>query len=175
MELTPAALGLETIRLAREKLESNPVPFAVDDLPELTETEPNNGPRAAMPVTVPVIVNGRVSQPGDWDVFSFTGKAGQTLVAEVMARRLNSPLDSVLRLVDAAGKTVAAASTLDKDLKGNLPKGSDLKAATAVGKLVAERALQAGVKDVIFDRGGYLYLGRVKALAEAAREAGLNF
>jgi large subunit ribosomal protein L18 len=76
---------------------------------------------------------------------------------------------------DRAGKTVAAASTLDKDLKGGLPKGCDLKAATAVGKLVAERALQAGVKDVIFDRGGYLYHGRVKALAEAAREAGLNF
>jgi large subunit ribosomal protein L18 len=76
---------------------------------------------------------------------------------------------------DSAGKTVAAASTLDKDLKVNLPKGSDLAAATAVGKLVAERALKAGVKDVVFDRGGYLYHGRVKALAEAAREAGLNF
>jgi len=76
---------------------------------------------------------------------------------------------------DTAGKTVAAASTLDKDLKGTLPKGSDRDAASAVGKLVAERALQAGVKDVIFDRGGYLYHGRVKALAEAAREAGLNF
>jgi large subunit ribosomal protein L18 len=76
---------------------------------------------------------------------------------------------------DKAGKTVAAASTLDKDLKGALPKGSDVAAAQAVGKLVAERALKAGVKDVIFDRGGYLYHGRVKALADAAREAGLNF
>ena len=76
---------------------------------------------------------------------------------------------------DSAGKTLASASTLDKDLKVNLPKGCDVKAATAVGKLVAERALQAGVKDVVFDRGGYLYHGRVKALAEAAREAGLNF
>ena len=76
---------------------------------------------------------------------------------------------------DRAGKTVAAASTLDKGLKGSLPKGSDLAAATAVGKLLAERALAAGVKDVVFDRGGYLYHGRVKALAEAAREAGLHF
>jgi large subunit ribosomal protein L18 len=76
---------------------------------------------------------------------------------------------------DSAGRTVAAASTLDKDLRGNLPKGSDIAAASAVGKLVAERALKAGVKDVVFDRGGYLYHGRVKALAEAAREAGLNF
>ncbi len=76
---------------------------------------------------------------------------------------------------DRACKTVAAASTLDTGLKGALPKGSNLAAATAVGKLVAERALAAGVKDVVFDRGGYIYHGRVKALAEAAREAGLNF
>jgi large subunit ribosomal protein L18 len=76
---------------------------------------------------------------------------------------------------DAGSKTLAAASTLDKDLKGALPKGSDLDAAKAVGKLVGERAVKAGVKDVVFDRGGYLYHGRVKALAEAAREAGLNF
>jgi large subunit ribosomal protein L18 len=76
---------------------------------------------------------------------------------------------------DTSGRTMAAASSLDKDLKGALPKGSDLAAAQAVGKLLAERALQAGVKDVVFDRGGYLYHGRVKALADAAREAGLNF
>jgi len=76
---------------------------------------------------------------------------------------------------DAGGKTVAAASTLDKDLKGSLKKGSDMGAAQAVGKLIAARALQAGVTNVVFDRGGYLYHGRVKALADAAREAGLNF
>jgi large subunit ribosomal protein L18 len=76
---------------------------------------------------------------------------------------------------DRAGKTVAAASSLDKDLKGALPKGSDMAAAQAVGKLVAERAVKAGVKDVVFDRGGYIYHGRIKALADAAREAGLNF
>jgi large subunit ribosomal protein L18 len=76
---------------------------------------------------------------------------------------------------DSAGKTVAAASSLDKDIKGSLPKGSDLAAAKAVGALVAERALKAGVKEVVFDRGGYIYHGRIKALADAAREAGLNF
>ena len=76
---------------------------------------------------------------------------------------------------DNAGRTVVAASTLDKDLKGALKKGSDLESAQAVGKLVAERALKAGVTDVVFDRGGYIYHGRVKALADAAREAGLNF
>lgn len=76
---------------------------------------------------------------------------------------------------DREGKTVAWASSLDKDLKGSLPKGTDTAAAEAVGKLVAERAVKAGVKDVVFDRGGYLYHGRIKALADAAREAGLNF
>ncbi|MEM7192364.1 MAG: 50S ribosomal protein L18 [Pseudomonadota bacterium] len=76
---------------------------------------------------------------------------------------------------DRAGKTLAFASSLDKDLKGALPKGSDTAAAEAVGKLVAERAVKAGVKDVVFDRGAYIYHGRVKALADAARDAGLNF
>ncbi len=76
---------------------------------------------------------------------------------------------------DAQGKTVAAASTLDKDLKSSLKTGADKAAAAAVGKLIAERAIKAGVKDVVFDRGAYLYHGRVKALADAAREGGLNF
>lgn len=76
---------------------------------------------------------------------------------------------------DAAGKTVAAASSLDKDLRAALKTGADKDAASAVGKLVAERALAAGIKDVVFDRGSYLYHGRVKALADGAREAGLAF
>lgn len=76
---------------------------------------------------------------------------------------------------DKQGKTLAAASSLDKELKETLKKGSDTAAAAAVGKLIAERSLKAGIKDVIFDRGAYVYHGRVKALAEAAREAGLSF
>lgn len=76
---------------------------------------------------------------------------------------------------DARGHTVAAASTLDKDLKSKLKTGADVDAAKEVGRLVAERAVAAGVKDVVFDRSGYLYHGRVKALADAAREGGLNF
>jgi large subunit ribosomal protein L18 len=76
---------------------------------------------------------------------------------------------------DAVGKTVAAASTLDKGVKGSLKTGADKAAAAAVGKLIAERAIKAGVKEVVFDRGGYLYHGRVKALGDAAREGGLNF
>lgn len=76
---------------------------------------------------------------------------------------------------DAKGVTLAAASTLDKDLKSKLKTGADVAAATAVGKLVAERAKKAGVKAIVFDRGAYMYHGRVKALAEAAREGGLEF
>ena len=73
---------------------------------------------------------------------------------------------------DEAGVTLAAASSLEGEKK---EKGSDKDAAARVGALVAQRAIEKGVKDVIFDRGGYLYHGRVKALADAAREAGLNF
>ncbi len=74
---------------------------------------------------------------------------------------------------DTNGHTVAAASSLEK---GNKDKsGANVAAATVVGKLIAERAVQAGVKDVVFDRGAYIYHGRIKALAEAAREGGLNF
>jgi large subunit ribosomal protein L18 len=76
---------------------------------------------------------------------------------------------------DAAGRTVATASTLDKDLKASLKTGADKDAASAVGKLIAERSKAAGVEQVVFDRGSYLYHGRVKALAEAAREGGLDF
>ena len=76
---------------------------------------------------------------------------------------------------DAAGRTLAAASTLDKELREALAKGTDKAAAEAVGRAIAERAIAAGVKDVIFDRGGYLYHGRIKALADGAREGGLNF
>ena len=76
---------------------------------------------------------------------------------------------------DQAGKTIASASSIEKDLRGSLKSGADVAAATAVGKLVAERAKKAGVGKVIFDRGGYIYHGRVKALADAAREGGLEF
>jgi len=76
---------------------------------------------------------------------------------------------------DAAGKTLVSASSLEKDLRSSLKTGADKAAAAAIGKLVAERALKAGVKSVVFDRGGYLFHGRVKALADAAREGGLSF
>ena len=76
---------------------------------------------------------------------------------------------------DANGVTLVAASTIEKDIKGKIKTGADVEAAKAIGKLVAERALAAGVKAVVFDRGQYIYHGRVKALADAAREGGLEF
>jgi large subunit ribosomal protein L18 len=76
---------------------------------------------------------------------------------------------------DAKGQTLAAASSLDEDVKGKLKTGADKSAAVEVGKLIAARAIAAGVKEVVFDRGGYMYHGRVAALANAAREGGLSF
>jgi large subunit ribosomal protein L18 len=76
---------------------------------------------------------------------------------------------------DRAGRTLAAASSLDQGLRAQLKTGADVEAAKQVGKLIAERASAAGVTKVVFDRGGYMFHGRVKALAEAAREAGLEF
>lgn len=76
---------------------------------------------------------------------------------------------------DRKGATLAAASSLDADVKGKLKTGADKTAAVEVGKLIAQRAIAAGVKEVVFDRGGYIYHGRVAALANAAREGGLSF
>ncbi len=76
---------------------------------------------------------------------------------------------------DKSGKTLAAASSIDPGLKKDKKKGNNKESAAEVGKLLAERATKAGVKEVVFDRGSYMYHGRIKALAEAAREAGLSF
>ena len=76
---------------------------------------------------------------------------------------------------DYAGKTITCASSLDKELKGKIKSGGNIDAAKVVGKLVAKRASEKGLRKIVFDRGGYLYHGRVKALADAAREGGLEF
>jgi len=76
---------------------------------------------------------------------------------------------------DDKGETLVAASTMEKAMRGEGKKGTNVSAAKEVGKLIAERAKEKGIKDVVFDRGRYLYHGRVKALADAAREGGLNF
>ena len=76
---------------------------------------------------------------------------------------------------DVNGVTLVAASTVDKDLKGSITNGGNVEAAKAVGKAIAEKAASKGITEVVFDRSGYLYTGRVLAVAEAAREAGLKF
>ena len=76
---------------------------------------------------------------------------------------------------DVKGATLASASSLEAELKTELKTGADTAAAERIGKLLAERALKAGITEVVFDRGGYIYYGRVKALADAAREGGLSF
>jgi len=102
----------------------------------------------------------------------------------VRARANGKPRLSVFRsskqmyaqiIDDANGVTLAAASTLEKDARASLKTGATVDAARTIGKLIAERAAAKGIKDVVFDRGGYIYHGRVKAVAEAAREGGLNF
>jgi large subunit ribosomal protein L18 len=76
---------------------------------------------------------------------------------------------------DASGRTIVSASSLDKDVRAQIKGGGNIAASKVVGKVVAQRALEKGVEKVVFDRGGYQYHGRVQALAEAAREAGLKF
>jgi large subunit ribosomal protein L18 len=105
-------------------------------------------------------------------------------VRRSLSRREDRPRLSVFRsskhiyaqlIDDARAATLVAASSLEKGLKTTLRTGADKAAATAVGKLLAERAVKAGIKAVVFDRGGYRYHGRIKALADGAREGGLSF
>jgi hypothetical protein len=105
--LTNAEPGIHPLSVSKDDRISNLVPFAVNTLPECLEQEPNNSIAAAQAVTLPIIVNGRIDEPGDWDVFRFNGRAGDTVVTEVYARRLDSPLDSVLKLTDASGRQLA--------------------------------------------------------------------
>jgi large subunit ribosomal protein L18 len=101
-------------------------------------------------------------------------KIAELAVPRVAIMRTN--LHITAQLFSSCGtKVLAAASTMEKELRGSLPNGGNSTAAKEVGKLIAERALKAGVTEVAFDRSGFRYHGRVKALAEAAREAGLKF
>jgi len=100
--------GIHPVSVTRDGLPSNEMPFCVDTLPECFEQEPNDSTAAAQAVSLPIIVNGRINSSTDGDVFKFSGVEGETIVAEVMARRLNSPLDSVLKLTDANGRVLAA-------------------------------------------------------------------
>ena len=100
--------------------------------------------------------------------------SGTTEFPRLCVYRSNSHIYAQI-IDDTKGVTLVSASTLDKEIKGSVSVGSNIEAATAVGKLIGERAIAKDIKEVVFDRGGYLYHGRVQALAEAAREAGLSF
>ena len=110
-KLTPppksAKAGVHLVSAKSGKFVSNPMPFALDTLPECLDEESNNDQAHAQKVKLPIIVNGRADQPDDWDVYQVDGKAGDTIVAEVHARRLDSPLDSMLKITDADGKLLA--------------------------------------------------------------------
>lgn len=102
-----ATAGIISLVARRQEIIANPLPFALDALPDGADNEPNSTLTNAQKVALPVIINGRIDQPGDWDVFRFTGKSNDAIVAEVLARRLDSPLDSILKLTDAAGAVLA--------------------------------------------------------------------
>jgi hypothetical protein len=118
LDTTP---GSEAIRQSNWRYKdglSNTLSYVVDRLPETTETEPNDSTDTAQRVTVPQIINGRIGRPGDVDVYRIEGKAGDELVAEVMAHRLGAPLDSLLRLLDAAGNVVVWNDDFDDKCAG---------------------------------------------------------
>lgn len=99
--------GLHLVSVSNTQYVSNPMPFVVGEMPEAMEKEPNNETSRAQRVVLPITLNGRIQQAGDVDWCRFDGRAGDELVAEINARRLNSPLDSVLKLTDAGGKQIA--------------------------------------------------------------------
>ncbi|MEO6739715.1 MAG: hypothetical protein ABIP20_05645 [Chthoniobacteraceae bacterium] len=107
LDLQTAKPGVLPLVVARGQTVSNFVPFAVDTLKEVLESEPNNSTADTQKITLPVVVNGRIDQPGDIDVFRFEGHAGDEIVAEIFARRLASALDSTLTLTDSSGKQLA--------------------------------------------------------------------
>lgn len=107
--------GIYSVSINKDGKISNPVPFAVDALPECNAQESNNSIQTAQEVGLPVIINGRIDSPNSEAVFRFNGRAGEKIVAEVMARRLNSPLDSTLALVDAGGQQLAFNDDYDDE------------------------------------------------------------
>lgn len=99
--------GIHTLYARKKGVLSNPIPFAVDTLPSTFDKDTNHTQASAQPIQLPIIINGLINKPDDWDVFQFTAKSNDTICVEVEARRLDSPLDSVVKLTDASGKVLA--------------------------------------------------------------------
>ena len=140
---------------------SNSVPFALDTLPEVSEHEPNNTPATAQQVPLPVIINGRIDQPDDWDIFRFEGKADDPVVIEVQARKLDSPLDSIIKLTDASGKVLAF-----NDDREDLTAGTNTHHADSylLAKLPADGSYFVHIGDTARNSGEeYAYRLRISA------------
>ena len=125
LDATGKSAGKFPISVFANGATSNSVTFAVDTLPECRERAPNSARETAQSVTLPIMINGRVDQPGAWHVFRFDGRAGDQVVAEVYARRLGSPLDSVLKLTDASGKLLAFNDDHEDRSSGILTQDAD--------------------------------------------------
>lgn len=159
---TDAAAGVHFIA-ARNKdgIVSNLVPFALGTLPECVEKESNNDPSNAQKVKLPIVVNGRVDRADDCDVFEFGGRAGQTVVAEVFARRLDSPLDSVLRVTNAQGEVLALNDDHDSPASGLNTHHAD---SYLTGKLPADGKYYVHLGDAARNGGdAYGYRLRISA------------
>jgi hypothetical protein len=125
LDLKDRVPGIHKIPLHDDKRIDHSVLFAVDSLNEMADEEPNNDLQSAQSLKPPLVVNGRIDQPGDWDVFSFKGRAGGRIAVEVEARRLNSPLDSLLRLTDAQGKEVIVCDDIEDKAAGLVTHHAD--------------------------------------------------
>ena len=132
LDTRPGGKNIRKTAYYKDRSFSNSVTYAVDTLPECNETESNDTPEQAQPIKLPKIINGRIAESGDVDMFRFNGRAGDKIVAEVYGRRLNSPLDSLLRLVDSSGNVlewnddhVLKDSHLHKDVMGLITHHAD--------------------------------------------------
>jgi hypothetical protein len=132
MDATGAGPGTAMLTVRRGTLISNRVAFAIDGMRDIVEREPNNAPAEAATLTLPVIVNGRIQAAGDVDVYAITGRAGEPIVAEITARRLGSPLDSVVELTDAAGTRLAMSDDVTDKGAGLITHQSDSRIATTL-------------------------------------------
>ncbi len=164
-EITPpprdAEPGIYFLEANARGLVSNRMPFALDTLPESTEQEPNNAPASAQQVELPIIVNGCVDRPGDLDVFQFAGRAGETIVAEIYARRLDSSLDSLIKLTGPDGKLLAFNDDREDPGSGLNTHHAD---SYVMAKLPAEGTYRVHVGDVAKGGGeAYAYRLRISA------------
>jgi len=150
--------GIIPLAIRKNNLVSNAMPFALDELPDSLEREPNNRAPFAQTIKPGLILNGKIENPQDTDVFKFEGKAGQKIVAEIHARRLNSPLDSVLKLTDASGKKIASNDDNEDKASGLTTHHAD---SMLTATLPADGTYYIHLADAQ-DKGGPAYAYRLR-------------